>query len=273
MKKFKIGLQLYSIREDMEKDMDAALKAVKEMGYECVEFAGFFDKSAEEVKTLLDKYGLEAISVHQTVDPWLKDGQASIDYLKAIGAKYCAIPYCPKNRLCDRDEFESTIKEFTDFGKALKENGMQLLYHNHDLEFVERVDGKFVFDRIFDAIPSDLIRPEIDVCWVKYANIDPCEYIEKYDGMKLLHLKDFTAEKLNTIINDDGGKIKRPTRDENGYTNVPLGCGIVDIPAVIESSEKAGIEYLIVEYDEHKSDRSPLEDVKLSINYLKSLGL
>ena len=65
MKKFRIGLQLYSIRDAMEKDMDAALKAVKEMGYDCVEFAGYFGKSAEEVKALLDKYGLECVSVHQ----------------------------------------------------------------------------------------------------------------------------------------------------------------------------------------------------------------
>ena len=67
MSKFKLGLQLYTIRDEMEKDMDACLKKVKEMGYECVEFAGFFGKSAEEVKAILDKYGLEAVSSHQTV--------------------------------------------------------------------------------------------------------------------------------------------------------------------------------------------------------------
>ena len=88
MKKFKIGLQLYSIRENVEKDMDAALKAVKEMGYDCVEFAGFFGKSAEEVRAMLDKYGLEAISVHQTAEPWLKEGQKAIDYLKTDGVKF-----------------------------------------------------------------------------------------------------------------------------------------------------------------------------------------
>ena len=72
MKKFKVGIQLYSIRDEMEKDMDATLKAVKEMGYDCVEFAGFFDKTAEEVKAMIDKYDLEAISVHQGADPWLE---------------------------------------------------------------------------------------------------------------------------------------------------------------------------------------------------------
>ena len=195
MKKFKIGLQLYSIREDVEKDMDAALKAVKEMGYDCVEFAGFFGKSAEEVRAMLDKYGLEAISVHQTAEPWLKEGQKAIDYLKTVGVKFCAIPWYQKEKLYDKKEFAKMIIEFTEFGKALKENGIQLLYHNHDFEFGKKYDGEYVFDCIYNSVPADLLRPEMDVCWIKYGGEDPCKYIEKYDGMKLLHLKDFTAER------------------------------------------------------------------------------
>ena len=67
MKNFKIGLQLYSIRDEVEKDMESSLKAISEMGYDCVEFAGFFGKTAEEINKMLDKYGLEAVSTHQTV--------------------------------------------------------------------------------------------------------------------------------------------------------------------------------------------------------------
>ena len=92
MKKFKVGIQLYSLRDAMEKDMDATLKAVKEMGYDYVEFAGYFDKSAEEVRTLLDKYGLECVSVHQAIGLFEEEGKAAVDYLNTIGAKYCAIP-------------------------------------------------------------------------------------------------------------------------------------------------------------------------------------
>jgi len=89
MKKFKIGLQLYSIHADVEADMESALRKVKEMGYDCVEFAGYFDKTAEEVKSLLEKYDLEGISAHHGIDFF--DDYGAVDYLKTIGAKYVAI--------------------------------------------------------------------------------------------------------------------------------------------------------------------------------------
>ena len=277
MKNFKIGLQLYSIREDVEKDMDAALKAVKEMGYDCVEFAGFFGKSAEEVRAMLDKYGLEAISVHQTAEPWLKEGQKAIDYLKTVGIKFCAIPWYPVEKLCNPEEFEKMVKEFTDFGKALKENGIQLLYHNHDFEFTNKIDGEYVFDCIYNSVPADLLRPEMDVCWIKYGGEDPCKYIEKYDGMKLLHLKDFTAKKMAggpayALIDDNGGEAKENTKEANGFEFKPVGYGVQDFKTILESAEKSGIECVIVEQDMHP-EHSALEDAKLSIDYLKTLGL
>lgn len=277
MKKFKIGLQLFSIREDVEKDMDAALKAVREMGYDCVEFAEFFGKSAEEVRALLNKYGLEAISVHEGVDSWLKEGQVAIDYLKTVGVKFCAIPWYEKEKLYDKDEFKKMVKEFTDFGKALKENGIQLLYHNHDFEFVKNVDGEYIFDCIYNAVSAELLRPEMDVCWIKYGGENPCKYLEKYDGMKLLHLKDFIASKMGggsayALIDDNGGDAKQATKEENGFVYKPVGYGIQNVKLILESADKAGIECVIVEQDMHP-ERTALEDAKLSIDYLKTLGL
>ncbi len=89
----KVGLQLYSIRWQMEEDMDAALKAVKEMGYDYVEFAGYFGKSADEVAALLEKYDLKCISVHQGYSVFLDKPGENVEFLKKIGAEYCAIPW------------------------------------------------------------------------------------------------------------------------------------------------------------------------------------
>lgn len=276
MKKFKVGLQLYSIREDMAKDMDATLKAVKEMGYDYVEFAGFFDKSAEEVKAILDKYDLDAISVHQGMDPWLEKGQEAIDYLKTVGVRYCAIPWFDKAKLADPVEFKAAMENFTAFGKALKENGIQLLYHNHDFEF-EKVDGEYIFDRIYSAVPEDILRPEIDTCWVHYAGVNPCEYIEKYSGMKLLHLKDFVCKNLGggpvyALIGDNSDEAKPASQEDNGFEFRPVGYGIQDFPAILASAEKAGIDCVIVEQDGHP-ERSAMEDARISREYLKSLGI
>ena len=90
MKNLRVGIQLYSLREAMAQDMDATLRAVAEMGYDCVEFAGFFDKPASEVKALCDKYHLTPISVHQGLAPYLQEDSAKemVAYLKELGVKY-----------------------------------------------------------------------------------------------------------------------------------------------------------------------------------------
>lgn len=277
MKEFKVGLQLYSIREDMEKDMDEALRQVKEMGYDYVEFAGFYGKSASEVKALLDKHGLIAISAHQGFDPYFEKGQPAIDELKEIGVKYCAIPWYDVNKLKGTDGWDETVEKFTEYGKALKASGIQMMYHNHDFEF-RKYEGKFLLDWIYDTIPQDLIMPQIDTCWVHYAGYNPSEYIEKYAGrMKVLHLKDFVCKKLGggpvyALIDSDGGDAKQASKEDNGFEFRPVGSGIQDFRAILESAEKAGIDYVIVEQDGHP-ERSAMEDARISRDYLKKLGI
>lgn len=275
MKKFKVGIQLYSIREAMKKDMDAALKAVKEMGYDYVEFAGYFDKSAEEIKAILDKYGLEAISVHQTIDLFEKDGKKAVDYLKTLGVKYCAFPHF------NIDEFynnwDETIERFKNVSKLLREGGIQLMYHNHDSEF-QKINGEYILDKLYSSIPNDMLMPQFDTCWIHYAGENPAEYIQKYNGkIEVLHLKDFVCEKLGggpvyALIDESGKEIKKSSREENGFKYVPVGSGIQDFPAILKAAEAAGVAYVIVEQDA-SVDRDPLDAAKMSREYLKTLDL
>ncbi len=276
MKKFKIGLQLYSIREDMEKDMDSALRQVKEMGYDCVEFAGYFGHSAEEVKAILDKYGLECVSVHQAPQLFVDEGQKAVDYIKTLGVKYAAVPWYEKDKLAGSPEWDNTVKMFTEVAELLKKNGIKMMYHNHDFEF-NKVDGKFILDWIYDTIPQDLIEPEVDTCWVHYAGYNPAEYLLKYSGrINIVHLKDFACKNLGggpvyALIDEDGNE-KKGSKEDNGFEFRPVGHGIQDIPSIIEASEKAGASVLIVEQDQ-SNDRPPMEAAKMSREYLKSLGL
>lgn len=277
MKNFKVGLQLYSIRQDMEKNMDEALKKVKDMGYDYVEFAGYFGHTSGEVREMLKRHGIECISVHQNPTLFWEQGQAAIDYIKEIGARFCAIPHYDKENFTDKDKWNETVKRFTDLGRNLKKNGIQLMYHNHDFEF-EKVDGEFILDRIYAAVPSDLLQPQIDTCWVHYAGFNPVDYVLKYSGrISVLHLKDFVCTNLGSgpvysLIGKDGKEGKKPTREENGFAFKPLGKGIQDIPKILEAAEKAGAEYLIVEQDE-SVDIPPIEAARISREYLKGLGI
>lgn len=276
MKKFRIGLQLYSVRDDMAKDMDATLRRVKEMGYDCVEFAGYFDHSAEEVKAMLNKYDLECVSVHQTPQLFVDEGQKAVDFLKTIGAKYAAVPWYEKDKLAGSPEWDNTVKVFTEVSALLKKNGIKLMYHNHDFEF-NKVDDKYILDILYDTLPQDVIEPEIDTCWVHYAGVNPSEYLLKYSGrINIVHLKDFACKNLGggpvyALIGEDG-KEEKSSREDNGFEFRPVGHGIQDIPAIVEASEKAGASILIVEQDQ-SNDRPPMEAAKMSRDYLKSIGL
>lgn len=277
MKDFKIGLQLYSIREDMEKDMDATLKKVKEIGYDYVEFAGYFGHSAEEVKAMLDKHGLECVSVHQAPQLFAEEGQSAVDYIKTLGAKYCAIPWYEASCLAGTEKWPETVELFTKVGKLLKENGIQQLYHNHDFEF-KKFEDKYLFDWLYETIPEDYLQPQIDTCWVNYAGCDPVEYIEKYAGRsKVIHLKDFICNKKGNgpayaLIGEDGTEEKAASKEDNGFEFRPLGMGVQNIPAILEAADKIDADILIVEQDQ-SNDRPPLEAAEISRKYLKTLGL
>lgn len=275
MKKFKVGIQLYSLRDAMEKDMDSTLKTVKEMGYDYVEFAGYFGKSAEEVKAILDKYGLEAVSVHQAIGLFEEEGQKAVDYLKTLGVKYCAIPWYNVDEFISN--WDATMDKFKNVSKLLGDNDIKLMYHNHDFEF-NKINGEYILDRLYATLPEGVIMPQLDTCWVHYAGVNPSEYIRKYSGrIEVLHLKDFVCEKLGggpvyALIDEDGNEMDKGNKEDNGFKLVPVGSGIQDWTSILAAAEDAGVEYVIVEQDESK-DRDPLDAAKMSREYLRTLGI
>ena len=272
----KVGLQLYSIRDFMEKDVEGTLQKVKEMGYDYVEFAGYFEYSAAEIRGMLNRCGLECISVHQKYEAFLQNGKENAEYIKTIGAKYCAIPWMGKEKQKGSEAFDRTIEEIKQVGSILKDVGITLLYHNHDFEF-ERFEGKFLLDWLYEGITPELLQTEIDTCWVRYAGYDPVEYVQKYAGRSpIVHLKDFSCENMNSgsvygLIDDSGKEIKKDGK-RNSFAFKPLGQGIQDFPSILKACEDSGVKYVIVEQDS-SLDRPSMESAKMSRDYLASLGI
>ena len=271
MKKFNVGLQLYSVREFMKQDFYGTLKAVRDMGYEYVEFAGYFDKSAEEIKSILDELGLKCISVHQNLDGYEPDPAALVSFLKTFGVKYSVIPWYKKEELASAEAWEKTSKKFNEIAEYLSANGMMLGYHNHDFEF-ERRDGKFLYDYIFESVPKDKIAPEFDTCWVRYAGLKPEEKILEYAGrVEIVHLKDFSCKKLAQgpaydLIGADAVPAKR---EDNAFEFRPLGMGMQDFDTILKACEDAGCETVIVEQDQPSMGMNALECVRASRNFLR----
>lgn len=270
-----IGLQLYSVRTDLEKDFYGTLKAVKEMGYEGVEFFGeYFGNSPVQIKQWCTELGLIPFSNHIPFQEMIDDIGKVIADNTVLGVQYLVFPYMEENSRpgIDPEQFRKTVTKIRECGVKVHEAGFQLLYHNHDFEFVELADGSLAYDYIFSIGDRTTVQNEIDVCWVDYSGHDPVEYLKKYAGtIPVVHLKDYRLEgKLSSApyaligvtsdnsMKDDGGCFE--------YRSV--GKGQVDIPSVIEASINGGARWLCVEQDEPGEGHTRLEEAAASIRYL-----
>lgn len=270
MKNFKIAYQLYSARDDASKDLPGVLNALRAQGYEGIEFAGFYGHSAEEVKKLLDENGLKAVSSHVPLEMLREDIFGVISYHQKIGCPLIAIPYLAEKDRPGTRAFAELIPFIYRIGALCREAGIQLLYHNHDFEF-EPFNGGYALDFLYQAVPESLLKTEVDTCWVKYAGVDPSEYLLKYKGRApVVHLKDFVGFKGEASPYHLIGQAENPNASIAQFSYRPLGQGVQDLPFVVKAAGEAGAEWLIIEQDESK-DRPALEASKMSIDYLRTI--
>jgi len=267
-----VALQLYSVRDELENDFAGTLFKVKEMGYDGVELSGLNGKDPKMVKSAVDQAGLFVMSSHVPFREMQTDPQKTVKDYKTAGCKYIVIPWMDTDRLPGGSSFTDMEKAIRETGRIAHENGLTLLYHNHDFEF-KRVDGELILDLIYQSFPEEYLKTQIDTCWAKVGGVDPAEYIRKYKGRApLVHIKDFVMENqtsgnLYELIGDDA--VSRNT-SAHGFDFRPVGYGQQDVLSILEASAYAGTEWVIVEQD-NSSERPALEAAKMSIEYLRSL--
>ncbi len=271
-----IAVQLYSVRDCMEKDLAATLKKVKAMGYDGVEFAGLFDNDPNYIKGLCEGLELIPISAHIALAEMLADPDGVFKAYQTIGCKYAVVPYVMDDRRPGGENFFAMLEELKMLGAKAAEYGMTLLYHNHDFEFT-KVDGVYGLDMMYDRVPADLLETELDTCWVNVAGEDPAAYIAKYSGRTpVVHLKDFyrsekLPEHLYELIGID--EEKEDKKEEAVFEFRPLGHGLQDIPAIIAAAEKSGAKWLVVEQDNPSMGLSDMESIMVAREYLHTIGV
>lgn len=240
-----IALQLYTLREETQKDFIGTLEKVAEIGYEGVEFAGYGGLKASELRKTLDKLGLKAAGSHVGIELLKNNLEEVIDYNLEIGNKYIV---CPWNEYKSREDYIETAKLFNKIGEKCREKGLEFCYHNHNHEF-EIYDGEYGLDILYKNTDKDLVKAEIDAYWVTYAGVDPVEYLKKFSNrLPLIHLKDMDKE-------------------DRSFTEI--GNGIINFKEVIKIAKENGVKWLIVEQDVCK--RPPIESVKISFENLKKI--
>ena len=273
MKTLPVGLQLYTVRAEMEKGVPEALKAVKEIGYDYVETAGLYGYSYEDFKNELDKAGLKIVCGHITLGEIQDEtaAKALVKGYKSMDAEYLALAYLGEADRPGTDNFDNVLSAMDKFGAICEEEGMGFLYHNHDFEFIKMPDDSYGLDYMYTTIPANHLQTELDTCWVNVGGENPAEYIRKYaNRCPVVHLKDFEGSKSESMYELIGIDKKADTT-QNTFKYRTVGSGKQDFPAILAAAVESGAKYVIVEQDQ-TYDTPCLEAAKASRDYLKTLG-
>lgn len=245
-----IGIQLYTVRDLMQRNFEHTLRQVAAIGYKEVEFAGLFDKGANWVRTkVLDKIGLTSPSSHIPYDRLRANLPGVAEEARVLGNRYVVCPWIDAASRRDAAAWRRIAADFNRFGESLQRVGLTFAYHNHDFEFAKLPNGELGFDILLADCDPKLVRMELDLFWITKAGSDPLAYFAKWPGrFPMVHVKDMTG---------------------NG-TMTNVGQGSIDWGRIFAKRREAGIEHFFVEHD---SPKSPLEDIKASYSYMARLGL
>lgn len=272
----KYGLQLWTVKEDMAKDMKTTLKAIAESGYTQIEsFPGdkgiFWGMKPTDFKTQLGDLGLQMVSSHINPDFTTKketEGEFKklVDDCAAAGVTYVLNPF--PGEIKKADDWKKITEGLNRQGEITKAAGIKMGYHNHHIEFVPTSDGSIPEEIMLKGTDADLVSFELDLYWVVKAGHDPEKWLKDYSNrFKLVHIKDlYKAERVKEIETTE-----KPT---DAFwplgLSTTLGNGRIDFAKILKTAKNNGVEYFIVEQE--RFDKStPLQDIKIDAEYMKKL--
>jgi sugar phosphate isomerase/epimerase len=269
-----IGIQLYSVREDMKKNPLATLTALSKMGYQYVEHANYIDRklygwTAKEFKKVLDGLGLKMPSGHtvMTSAHWdnsskdfTKEWKYTVEDAATLGQAYVISPSIDDKLRSTYDGLMLQLDIFNKSGELCKANGMKFGYHNHDFEFKEKMNGSLLYDIILQHTDPKLVIHQLDFGNMYGAGGRAAAWVKKYPGrFQSLHIKDeIKAEKGE--MND-------------GYESTILGTGVVDPKSIALLAKKmGGAVHFIIEQESYQG-LAPLECAKKNLEIIKTWGI
>jgi sugar phosphate isomerase/epimerase len=262
----KVGMQLYTVRTDLEKDFDGTLAKVAAIGYKEVEFAGYFGHTPQQVKAALKKHGLSSPAAHidyatvRDASKWAK----TLDEAKALGQKFLVNPWIDEAMRKEPDVWKRIADTYNTAAAAAKTHGIQFCYHNHNFEFYPSpgAGGKMPMDFILETCDPKLVKIELDLCWITAAGKDPLDYFRKYPGrFPLVHVKGLRKVPAASPEPTPIAQVL-PDVTDVGHDDV------VDWKRIFAASKQAGIEHYFVEHDVPKDAFASL---KASYDYVSQL--
>ena len=198
-----VGVQLYSVRTECEKDLPGTIAAVAKMGYKGVEFAGYYGRDAKTLRKLLDDTGLKCCGTHTGIDTLLGDQlPKTIEFNQTLGNKFLIVPSLPDKYRASRQDWHKTALLFNELSDKVEPHGMRVGYHNHSIEFTP-LDGELPWDTFFGATKKQVVM-QMDTGNAMHGGGDPVTFLKRYPGRAItVHIKPFSKAKPNAVIGDD----------------------------------------------------------------------
>lgn len=241
-----VGLQLYTLRKELAADFDGTLARVASLGYREMEFAGYYGRSAAQVRAALEANGLSSPAAHIQWAAIRSDLQAEIDRAAGIGQRYIVIPYLQENERT-LDHYKRLVDTLNTAGEACRDAGLKIAYHNHNFEF-DTVDGVVPYDMLLQQTDPALVDMELDLFWISYADVDPVPYLTDHAGrFSMLHVKDLTSEGNMAAV----------------------GEGAIDFAGLFAYADTAGFKHYFVEHDNPKNAFASVTTSIAAVNKLR----
>lgn len=258
MNKKEIGLQLYTLREELPKDVKGTLEKVAQAGYTNVETYGFSIKdqfwglTPKELKKILDDNGLKAVSGHYNLGSFLYDGNteeliASIEAAKILKSEFLTVPWVDEPFRRNIKDYKKIAARVNEAAKMCKNAGLKLAYHNHDFEF-QKHDGVTGYEILLKETDKDLVFFELDLYWVIHSGNDPLKLFKENPGrFKMWHVKD--KDKINNELNTE------------------VGSGTINFKPIFKEVKQSGMVHFFVEQENNFASNS-FESIKTSCDFI-----
>ena len=286
-----IGVQLFSFPKLLEKDFNAGIKMVSEMGYKEIEMfgpfnfsveaakkrwksitpmlgfngSGYFGHTTKEIKTILDEHNIKVTSIHSDMDTMQTRMEEIAKESEQLGFEYVVLPAIPEEKRQTLDDYKRVVEEFNEIGGKAKQVGLKFVYHNHGYGF-NKIENQVPIELVFDQTESNLVFFQMDLFWTIAGGMNPSDLLNAYPGRYVsMHVKDM---KKLTRFSGDGGD---PSQWMELFPEIAsLGDGVLDIPKIISTAQQQGVKHFYIELD---IVNNPEVALKKSFNYLKSLNV
>lgn len=257
--KGRIGLQLYSLRDQFAKDVPKTLDQVRDFGIKYVETHSTYGLTTEKFRAELDRRGLKAVAGHFSYERCRDDIEGVAREAKILGLEYAGSAWIPHQDPFDEKTCREAINVFNRAGEALAKHGLKFFYHTHGYEFLPYGNGTF-FDLMMAETKPQFVNYEIDIFWIVHPGHDPAKLLAKYGSrFELMHVKDMKQGTPTGLF----------TGHSDVTNNVVLGTGVIDWVAVFKAARKAGVKWYFLE------DESPtsVQQIPQSLTYMEKLKL